>query len=266
MNMTVQSLCTRALQLAGRADKVTTDDYNTAITTLNTLLNAWRVRGVSLFDLHDVQQVISPDDYVLNDGATYVCIRDHYSTVSDEPGTGANWENFWALTTNVTSTMAWAAGTNYTSPRKITVDGTATVAAVANVRVVQTGLIYPVELIGDHDFFELDPSELGIPAKMFLAPNTSGGVDAMMHPTPDYSDMAFWWTLVQCSTDLYNYSDLGLPPRWFQALQYGLAAELAFYFVLSAERISILVSKAELEFTRALDKGGTETCFVKPLF
>lgn len=268
MNMSVQDLCTRALQLAGRADKVTTDDYNMSIVTLNTLLNAWRLRGVDLFNLHDVQQIIYPDDYVLNDGATYVCIRDHYSTTTNEPGTGASWEDYWALTTNVTSTVAWAASTNYTSPRKFTVDGTSTVASVANVRVLQTGSIYLVDLIGREEFFALDPMELGIPSKMLLAPNATGGVEAWVHPTPDYSNLSFWFTLVQCTSDLHSYSDVTVPPQWLQALQYGLAAELAFYFVLPPERIGLLASKAEIEFKRALgsDKGDTESCHVTPVF
>jgi len=266
MNMTVKELCTRALQLAGRADKVTTDDYNMSIVTLNTLLNAWRARGVDLFNLQDIPQNVSLADYVLNDGSTYICIRDHYSTAADEPGAGANWENYWVLTTSVTSTTAWAAATNYVTPRKFDIDGTATVAAVANVRVIQTGLIYPVELIGDHDFFKLDPVTLGIPTKMFLAPTSTGGVEAWVHPTPDHSDLVMNFTLVQYPADLHTYSDVGLPPKWFQALQYGLAAELAFYFVLSAERITMLSNKAEIEFQRAKDKGGTETCYVKPLF
>ena len=43
--------------------------------------------------------VISTDydvsDTVLNDGACYICIQDHTSSSSDEPGTGANWEDYW---------------------------------------------------------------------------------------------------------------------------------------------------------------------------
>ena len=36
-------------------------------------------------------------DLVSNDGSSYVCSADHTSASTDEPGTGASWENYWTL-------------------------------------------------------------------------------------------------------------------------------------------------------------------------
>jgi len=37
------------------------------------------------------------DDAVTNGGETYVCIADHTASATDEPGVGANWEDYWIL-------------------------------------------------------------------------------------------------------------------------------------------------------------------------
>jgi hypothetical protein len=37
------------------------------------------------------------DDAVTNGGETYVCIQTHTASATDEPGVGANWEDYWVL-------------------------------------------------------------------------------------------------------------------------------------------------------------------------
>ena len=41
------------------------------------------------------------DDAVTNGGETYVCIQNHTASATDEPGVGANWEDYWILLTYV---------------------------------------------------------------------------------------------------------------------------------------------------------------------
>lgn len=267
MNLSVNSLLTRSLQIAGRGDKPTSDDMAQALVSLNAMLGAWRLRGVDLFNLHDQQYTMSAADYVLNDGATYVCIRPHYSTTSDEPGTGANWQNFWALTTNVTGTVTWSAGVSYTAPNRVFISGGSIyMPEVANVRILQTGTVNFVDIVGREEFFALDPAELGIPTKVFIQP----GPQAEFHfwPTPDYSDLLLLFTAVLVGQDQYTGTDAYVPPTWLQALQYGLAAELGYYFNLTPDRLGVLNNKAEVEFRRALgsDKGVVESCHVDPCY
>lgn len=58
----------------------------------NTLRGAWLVTTGYVVD-----------DAVTNGGETYVCIVNHTATAADEPGVGANWEDFWALVDFVAS-------------------------------------------------------------------------------------------------------------------------------------------------------------------
>lgn len=37
------------------------------------------------------------DDFVADGGVDYVCIVAHTSTAADQPGVGANWEDFWVV-------------------------------------------------------------------------------------------------------------------------------------------------------------------------
>ena len=53
-------------------------------------------------------------DMVLVGGVTYRCIVTHTSTTTNEPGTGADWQDYWQVTTTETSSTAWATSTSYT--------------------------------------------------------------------------------------------------------------------------------------------------------
>ncbi len=267
MNMSVNSLLTRALQLAGRGDKPTSDDMAQALVSLNVLLGTWRNRGVDLFNLHDQQYTMSLENYVLHNGTTYVCIRPHYSTTNDEPGAGANWRNFWASTTNITSTVAWAVDTSYTAPNRLFLSGgTSYMSEIANPRILQAGTVNFLDIVGREEFFALDPAELGIPTKIFIQP----GPQAEFHfwPTPDYSDLILLFTAVLTGQDQYTGTEVYIASNWLQALQYGLAAELGYYYNLTPDRIGVLNNKAEVEFRRALgsDKGVVESCHVDPCY
>ena len=58
----------------------------------------------------------SPNEYanvVKNGGTFYNLIEDHISSVSTEPGTGADWEDYWVVTTAVTSANNWVTDKNY---------------------------------------------------------------------------------------------------------------------------------------------------------
>jgi len=58
----------------------------------------------------------SPNEYaniVKNGGTFYNLIEDHISSSDTEPGTGADWEDYWVVTTAVTSATNWLTDKNY---------------------------------------------------------------------------------------------------------------------------------------------------------
>ena len=267
MNMTVSDLCVRALRIAGRGDKPTADDLNQAIVSLNGMTSAWRSRGVDLFNLYDQQIILPVADTVLVSGATYVCIREHYSTIEDNPGVGANWQNYWAVTTNVTATIAWAEGTTYQTPNKLMPMGSSPeLAEVVNTRIVRLGEVTPVIPIGRATFMNLDPAILGIPTVLYQV--LGNALELRLHPTPDYEDLVFLFTGVMVPPDQIIGGEAWFPPPWLQALQYGLASELSYHFVLPPERVAMLNQKAEREFllAKGYPKKEAETCGIKSLY
>jgi hypothetical protein len=55
------------------------------------------ITGYTLQGAWLVTTVYSVDDAVTNGGETYVCIVGHTAAAGDEPGVGANWEDYWIL-------------------------------------------------------------------------------------------------------------------------------------------------------------------------
>jgi hypothetical protein len=56
--------------------------------------------------------------YVSNGGTIYKCvhtasIQSHTSTADDEPGVGANWTDYWQVSTDFTTATAWSVGAVY---------------------------------------------------------------------------------------------------------------------------------------------------------
>lgn len=60
----------------------------------------YTLRGAWVFST-----VYSVDDAVTNGGETYVCILGHTAAATDEPGVGANWEDYWILIVYVESSV-----------------------------------------------------------------------------------------------------------------------------------------------------------------
>ena len=80
--------------------------------------------------------------------------------------------------------------------------------------------------------------------------------------------LVFLFTGVMVPPDQVIGGEAWFPPSWLQALQYGLASELSYHFVLPPERVAMLNQKAEREFllAKGYPKKEAETCGVKSLY
>lgn len=66
---------------------------------------------------------------VLNGGTYYACVTPHTSTAADEPGVGANWEDYWVEITATIADATWAVSTAYRDTGGVNiVDGSASAA------------------------------------------------------------------------------------------------------------------------------------------
>jgi len=60
----------------------------------------------------------APDELrniVKNNGVIYTVAEDHESSSDNEPGTGADWDEYWVVTTDYTDAPAWVTGRQYNS-------------------------------------------------------------------------------------------------------------------------------------------------------
>lgn len=65
--------------------------------------------GIELIACHTAQNVWD----VEHGGARYMCIKGHTSSADSEPGTGADWRDFWIANSSGTGNAAWAIGQYY---------------------------------------------------------------------------------------------------------------------------------------------------------
>jgi len=86
--------------------------------------NTWTTQATATATVADVQPIkvvtkgsvikLTRTSYVENDGYYYKCIQDHTSSSTTEPGTGADWEEYWESWDKTDLADDWATSTDYT--------------------------------------------------------------------------------------------------------------------------------------------------------
>ena len=87
-------------------------------------VKTWTTQATATATVADVQPIkvvtngsvikLTRTSYVENDGYYYKCIQDHTSSSTTEPGTGADWEEYWESWDKTDLADDWATATDYT--------------------------------------------------------------------------------------------------------------------------------------------------------
>lgn len=267
MLLTVEEVCNRALRIIGRGDKPSADDTNRVIDTLTILLKAWSNRGIHLFDLQD--QYAALEGYaVSNDGTQYICKMPHTAASTNEPGTGADWENYWVEAPNTFSNyLTWASGAEYLPPN-LFILGSSDLFSVTYPWLHDDGSQTPLTRISKDDFQALQKGDIGTPEYIYVEKSTNS-LSVRVWPIPDKDTYEMSYTGIVSGTSVTSGSEYAaVPDNWLLALQYGLAAELAHEYSLPDTQTLPLVRKAEIELRRAMgtEFGEADTCHVSPCY
>lgn len=268
MYMTMLEACTRAYKLIGCGDKVSPDEINEAINVGSLILKKWAAAyGISLWSLARDSESITVGDLVLNDSVTYQCIRAHTSSADSEPGTGDDWEVYWTVSPETTTTP-WGTAVDYTVSNSIDKEDlnlfTFTHPKIRN----SEGSYSDFELVGPETFAEFDRTEVGIPAYGTVE-KTQFATTLQLYPTPSESGLVLEYDAWKKPGDVYLQEELvPAPDHWYIAFYYALAVELSFLYHVDPETVALLAAKAKSEFKlcRGTAKTEKKKCFVKPAY
>lgn len=264
---TVEDIVLTALTFSGRGDKPSPEDLNQAVRLMNLILKDWATtRGVQLWNLLEETTDLSRADTVLHNGVYYLCYSNHLAASANEPGVGADYQNYWVETPEVSDSYTWTTGTSYASNHRLTLDPFQ-LDDIITLRLLHEGQFSPIEKISMHEYKFLEPSAQGLPTHAYVE-KTAAGIYVNTWPKCNESDAHLLYYRINRPYDIAAGESLMLADQWVTALQYALAVELGFLYNISIERLNVLGQKAQFEFNKAFRTNESEVdkCFVKPCY
>jgi len=163
-------------------DSLSAEQYSTASKWLNVIVKNWTAEDIYLWKVDWITQGLTASGAVLgSDGYDYECIRNHTSSASNKPVTGAEYMSYWKkLTTSAAS--AWVTDTAYTSICNISLNSN--IISLENVRVregVSNTILKP---LSREDFLGLgNNTEKGKPTQFFFKKQVTS--EMFLYPYPD---------------------------------------------------------------------------------
>lgn len=265
----IEDILKMAAQLAGRGDKLSMEDLNTALRILNTILTDWATtRDVHLWNILEATAPLPTPDTVLHGSVYYQCFNPHNSAADNEPGVGTLWKNYWQIAPAVTNPLTWATGNSYSPNNLVVFDPTFT-EDIIGLRVLYQGQFSPVEKISMLDYVNLQTSDpgFGLPTQAHVQ-KASAGVSVQFWPMNNQTDATLHYYEIRRPYQLSHSQSTTIPDQWVSALYYALAVELGFVYNIGMERLNMLGQKAQFEFNKAFRTNESEAdkCFVKPCY
>ena len=262
----IEDILKMAAQLAGRGDKLSMEDLNTALRILNTILKDWAAtQDVQLWNILEKTVDLPTPDTVLHNGVYYQCFNPHTSAADNEPGVGALWENYWQVTTAVTSPFTWAVANSYTHNNLILFTPTE-VEDIIGLRVLHQGQFSPIEKIPMLDYVNREQS-FDLPTHAHVQ-RSATGTSAQFWPVNNQENATLHYYQISRPYAFALNQSTDIPEQWIVALYYALAVELGFVYNIGTERLNVLGQKAKFEFNKAFrtNESEADACFVKPCY
>lgn len=279
----VVKACLRVLGVIGVGETPITEDYTNCSEALNIMIKSWAKKGFPLwvYDQVTIPMLIGLNKYPIGTTAGYV-----YSTSILTGGTGYPASGVVTFTGGTTGTVATGTytavagviktititnpGTSYTTAPTVSFVGagtgataTATIAGVTTdrpLRIMSAFLRSPENY--DTDLLEMSRQEYDVLGNKFIdsTPNqfyydvelNNGQLYISGKPTiVGYKVLALCqrqFEDVNLSTETFDF-----PQEWFQALKWGLCAELAEEYGVDENKISRLQIKADAYILECFD-------------
>ena len=269
-NMTESQIINRAMRIVGAVgtgDTPNSNEYSDARLALNGLIQGLINEGVGLFKRSWNTRTFNTLSTVRHNDVSYYCIKPHTSSSDSEPNVGTNWQEYWDIGEN--STTSWdISGASYTASNQFTFENN--IVDIEKMFARDNGYDYAMTKISLDEFFELGskssytttyPTHFAIEKKLndsivHLYPVPVVNTDVQMH---------------YLSTERYFDSDdstdnIDFPTQWLEAITYLLATRLADEYHVDLSERGFLINKAEELKRRAQGKDSRDfsNSFVSP--
>lgn len=252
-SVTGNDITRRALRIVGvipEGDEPTAEQLLSGRAALNGLVKSWLDIGVKLWAALWAVKVLAASSTVTVSAVKYRCIKAHTSSAAgvagDEPGVGANWPLYWVVDSTISGTpSAWVTATGYTSIGEFTpATGTYTIerAFVRTLANVDTPLC-----LTSRAAFSMpeNRTKLGTPEILWLDRQLTTP-KCYLWPIPDAATYQIHYLYTRILEDFDAAANTpDFPQSWYDALVYGLAANLSDEYQTPLNERQVLMAKAK---------------------
>ena len=243
---------------------LTPEQYETGRNILNAMVKSWATDNIFIWNLDWFTLPLHDSDIRNVNGVDYQCIRNHISSLENQPGVGATQGSYWeALSSN--SAVPWAVDNNYVTAGNYYLNNEIIGIECARIKENDGGytLLHP---FSESDFFSLgSPNTTGQTTRYYFRKKKTPEV--FLYPVPDNTtDYSIEFSAYRYPQDFDsngNYADF--LQEWSEALYMGLAVRLAVQNGIFGQRLQDLKVLAEeaKENARACDHESGDF-FIKP--
>jgi hypothetical protein len=253
-NQTTSEIINRSLRIVNAipvGSSPSQAEYDNALRTLNAINKRISIDGIKLWSLDELTYTISTPSVVIGTNNTYqFCVKNHTSSISNQPISGATSSDYWSNGGDVTTNI-WSAGTSYTSNIEISLSGNYSGVESAFWRDNSTD--YNLSIIPKQQYNKLEDkfTRTTVPTHISVE-NAISGINIIIYPVPYISSGRLHIIAVKTLQDFVSTTDNGdYPAEWVDVLTYLLAASLADEYQLDMEQRSYLQAKAKEMYREA---------------
>ena len=253
---------------------LTAEQYDEAGKILNTMIKSWRGQGILIQTLDWISIGLRQSNYVVgSDGKTYECMRNHVSSVDNQPITGINYLTYWRVSIDSVIPLAWVAGSNYVSLCNYDLDINITGVKKGFYRLApdaSSGSPNPfdrvIQITTQSEYFELGNKALGGKSVLCYF-KRSAQPQIYLYPYPLFTDIgkvSVNLSVMRFPQDMNDPADnTDFLPEWEEAIIYGLSWRLCIAYGVESSVANMIKSQANeaLIMARGMDEDNTNIQF-----
>jgi len=218
------------------------ENYVTGSQYLNAMVKNWAADEIYIWNQDWITLPLVASDLRLVGTTSYICIKNHKSTLRNKPGSGEDWKTYWEETSQV-ATVNWIIDVNYHSINNYWLDLNIIDIEVARIKTTNGGYT-PLLPMSKEEYFSLgSPLTSGQPVRYFF--NKQSQSEIFLYPLPDSS--------TNYTIELYTYKypedfDIGADnpdflQEWILPLINGLAVNLSDLAGISNDLYNRLIDR-----------------------
>lgn len=278
----------RALGVIGAGETPSTEDVTNCSQAMNIMLKSWSKKGIPLWVINEIsfplvtgtqEYYLGPtggrlatDGIVINNGGTGGIDGTYALTITDATGTGAT-GTYTVAGGTVTAITITAAGTKYASPTFTFGGGSGVTGVDYTVYVIGKYMDRPLNIFDSYhrnntssidtplvqisrsDYILLGNKFNESVVNQYYFDNQIETAKVVVSNLPSDNNFTFRGQVQRQFYDMNSSTDnFDFPQAWFQALKWGLCAEILTEYNISKEMIPYYEQKSETYIAECFDE------------